>query len=86
MWGMRGTRGMFTKIPGNLLEDSGECCYFIIPGNVEEDSGECSRRFRGMFERIPGNLNLDLFCEILLISYQILQLNCEKTNEYFLRY
>ena len=86
MLGMRGTRGMFTKIPGNLLEDSGECCYFIIPGNVEEDSGECSRRFRGMFERIPGNLNLDLFCEILLIFYQILQLNCEKTNEYFLRY
>ena len=91
--GMRGTRGMFTRIPGNLLEDSGECYYFNIPGNVEEDSGECSerfrgtfeeipgnvpedygecsrkfrRRFRGMFERIPGNLNLDLFCEILLI-------------------
>ena len=86
---MRGTRGIFTKIPGNLLGDSGECCYFIISGNVEEDSGEyskrfrgmfpkipwnaeedsgeCSRRFRGMFERIPRNLNLDLFCEILLI-------------------
>ena len=25
MWGMRGTRGMFTKIPENLLEDSGDC-------------------------------------------------------------
>ena len=37
---MRGMRGMFTRIPGNLLEDSGECCYFIIPGNVDEDSGE----------------------------------------------
>ena len=35
---MRGTRGMFTRIPGNLLEDSGECYYFNIPGNVEEDS------------------------------------------------
>ena len=30
----------FCLFPGNLLEDSGECCYFIIPGNVDEDSGE----------------------------------------------
>ena len=108
MRGMRGTQGMFTRIPGNLLEDPAECYYFNIPGNVSEDSGECSRRFRGMFKKIPGNvqrnsrecsrrfrgmvkkisgnLNLDLFCEILLIFYQILQLNCEKTKEYFLRY
>ena len=50
---------MFTKIPGNLLEDSGECCYFIIPGNVEEDSGECSRRFREMLKKIPGNVRED---------------------------
>ena len=55
MRGMRGTRGMFTRILGNLLQDSGEYCYFIIPGNVEEDSGECSKRFRGMFLKIPGN-------------------------------
>ena len=34
---MRGTREMFTRIPGNLLEDSRECYYFSIPGNVEED-------------------------------------------------
>ena len=53
--GMRGTRGMFTRVPGNLLEDSGECYYFNIPGTVEEDSGECSRWFRGMFKKIPGN-------------------------------
>ena len=46
---------MFTRIPGNLLEDSRECCYFIIRGNDEEDSGECSRRFRGMFPKILGN-------------------------------
>ena len=52
--GMRGTRGMFTRILENLLQDSGECCYFIIPGNVEEDSGECSKRFRGMFPKISG--------------------------------
>ena len=41
MRGMWGTRGMFTKIPGNLLEDSGECHHFNIPGNVQEHSGEC---------------------------------------------
>ena len=52
--GMQGTRGMFTRIPGNLLEDSGECSHFSIPGNVPEDSGECYQRFRGMFEKIPG--------------------------------
>ena len=63
------------------------------PGNVEKDSGECSRGFRGMFKRFRGmlkkilrNLNLDLFCEVLLNFYQILQLNCGKTKEYFLRY
>ena len=39
--GMPGTQGMFTRIPGNLLEDSGECCYFNIPLNVLEDYGEC---------------------------------------------
>ena len=108
MRGIRGTRGMFTSIPGNLLEDSGECYYFNIPGNVPEDCGECPRRFRGMFKKtsgsvqrdsgecsrgfrgmlkkILGNLNLDLFCEILPVFYQILQLKCEKTKEYFLRY
>ena len=59
MQGMRGTRGMFTRIPGNLSENSGECYYFNIPANVEEDSGECSNRFRGMFEEIPGNVRGD---------------------------
>ena len=51
-----GMRGMFTRIPGNLLEDSGECYYLNIPGNVQEDFGECSKRFRGMFQKIPGNV------------------------------
>ena len=82
---------MFQKIPKNVPEHSKN-----VPenfGNVAEDSGECSKRFRGMFkkiqgmyERIPGNLNLDLFCEILLVFYEILLLNSEKTKEYFLRY
>ena len=119
MRGMQGTRGMFTRIPGNLLEDSGEYYYFNIPGNVPKDSGECSkgfrgvlkkipgnirrrfqgifekisgnvpedsgkcsRRFRGMLKKISGNLNLYLFCEILLIFYQILQLKCAKILRY----
>ena len=45
MRGMQGTRGMFTMIPGNLLEDSWECSHISITGNAREDSGECSRRF-----------------------------------------
>ena len=54
-----GMRGMFTRIAGNLLEDSGECHYFNIPGNVPEDFGEYSRGFRGMFKKIPGNVRRD---------------------------
>ena len=57
-----------------------------ISENVEEDFGECSIGFREKLKKISGNLNLDLFCEILLIFYQILQLKCEKTKEYFLWY
>ena len=70
---------MFIKIPRNVQEDFGECSkrfrgmFKKISGNVRKDSGECSKRFRGMFKKIPGNLNLDLFCKILLIFYQILQ-------------
>ena len=84
--------GMFKKIPRNVRRDSGECSrrfrgmFEEIPGNVEEDSGECSRRFRGILKKISANVNLKFFCEILLIFYQILQLKCEKTKEYFLRY
>ena len=63
--GMQGTRGMFTRIPGNLLEDSGECSrrfrgmFQRIPGNVRADSGECSERVRGMLKQIPGNVQKD---------------------------
>ena len=56
MWGMQ---GMFTRIPGNILEDSGEYYHFSIPGNAQEDFGECSREFWGMFEKIPGNVQED---------------------------
>ena len=68
MPGMRGTRGMFTRIPGNLLEDSRECRHFNIsggcsrgfqgtllkiPGNVQEDSRECYKRLPGMLLKTP---------------------------------
>ena len=59
MRGMHRIRGMFTRIPGNLLENSEECSHFSIPGNARKDSGECSRRFRGMFQEIPGNVIKD---------------------------
>ena len=59
MRGMQRMQGMFTRIPGNLLEDSGECSHFSSPGNIREDSGECSRRFRGMLLKIPGNARED---------------------------
>ena len=65
MRGIRGTRGMFTSIPGNLLEDSGECYYFNIRGNVQEDSGEYSRGFRGMLKKIPGNVRRGTWSDFL---------------------
>ena len=36
---MQGMRGMFTWIPGNLLDDSAECYHLNIPRNVREDTG-----------------------------------------------
>ena len=68
MPGIQGTRGMSTRIPGILLEDSGFsfCSHFSIPGmlkkipgNVPKDSGKRSRRFRGMLLKIPGNVRED---------------------------
>ena len=65
-------QGMFDKILGKVIKDSGECSRRFqgillkipgqlekIPGNAREDSGECSRRFQGMFQRIPGNIPAD---------------------------
>ena len=59
MQGMQGTRGMSTRILGNLLGDSRECSHFSIAGNVVKDFGECSKRFRGIFQQIPGNVIKD---------------------------
>ena len=55
MRGMQGTRRIFTRIPGNPLEDCGECSHFSILGNAQENSGELLERFLGMFGKIPGN-------------------------------
>ena len=59
MRGMQGTRGMSTRILGNLLGNSGECYHFSIAGNVVKDFGECSKRFRGIFQKIPRNVIKD---------------------------
>ena len=56
---MRGTQGMFTRIPGNVTILTFRRMLKKIPGNVEDDSGECLSRFRGMFEEIPGNVRRD---------------------------
>ena len=65
---------MFIRIPGNLLEDSGQCFHFNIfqemfekiLENVQEDSAGCSKRFPemllkilGIFEKIPLNIPED---------------------------
>ena len=39
--GMQGTRGMFTRIPGNVLILAFRGIFEKIPGNVIKDSGEC---------------------------------------------
>ena len=39
--GMQGTRGMFTRIPGNVLILAFRGIFEKIPGNAREDSGEC---------------------------------------------
>ena len=72
--GMRetGNGWMFTRIPGNLLEDSGEYSRRFRrifqkilgnvsedPGDAQEDSRECSRRFGGMLPKIPRNVQED---------------------------
>ena len=59
MRGMHGTRGMLTRIPGNVLILAFWGIFEKIPGNVIKDSGECSRRFRGMLLKIPGNARED---------------------------
>ena len=42
MPGMRETREMFTRIPGNVIILTFRGMFQMIPGNVQEDSRECS--------------------------------------------
>ena len=56
---MQGMRGIFTRIPRNVLFLAFRRMLGKIPGNVQEDSGECSRRFPRMLEKIPGNVQED---------------------------
>ena len=56
---------MFTRIPGNLFEDSGNVNILRSRGMLKkipwdvEDYGESSRRFGEMFKKIPGNVRKD---------------------------
>ena len=68
---------MLKKIPGNVLEDSGECfkrfrgMFEKIPGNVPEDSGECWQRFSRMlrkFERFIMQLSENRI-ELYILKY-----------------
>ena len=84
MQGIWRAQGMFTRIPGSLLEESGKCYYFDIPGNSEEDSGEYSRRF-------PGNAQEDSrecwqrFSRMLKkIEHFIMQLNENRIKGYII--
>ena len=61
MRGIQETQEMFSKILGNLLEDSREYWFFNFPllmilGNVQEDSREYQRKFRVIFKKIPENV------------------------------
>ena len=55
-------RGMWPKIPGNVLKHFGECRQTFrgmwpnILGNVLKHSGECRQIFRGMSPNILGNV------------------------------
>ena len=59
MRGMQGTRGMFSRIPGNVVILLFRGMFEKIPGNVSEDSVECSQRFWEMLKKILGNVRED---------------------------
>ena len=65
-------RGMSLNIQGMAL---------YIPGNILKQSAECRQTFRGMFQKTRQNLNFDLCHEILLVFYQLLLLNSNKSRE-----
>ena len=59
MCAMQGTWRIFTRVSGNLLDDSAKCYHFKIPRNVQQESGKCLRRFDRMFKKILGNVEED---------------------------
>ena len=59
MRGVRGTWGMFTRIPGNVFFLILRGMFKKIPRNAQEDSGESWKRFRGMLKKILGNVEKD---------------------------
>ena len=50
---------MFTRIPGNPQEDSGECYHFNILENGRKDSGMFFQDSFEFFLKIPGNVIKD---------------------------
>ena len=56
MRGRQGSRGMFTRIPGNVLILAFRGMFEKIPGNIIKDSGECSRRSQEKIWKIPGSV------------------------------
>ena len=78
-WGNIVFRGMLPSILGNIAKHSGECRK-TFQGNILKHSEERRQTFREMFQD-SLNLNFDLLCQILIIFYQILLLNCYKTKE-----
>ena len=66
MRGMQDMKGMFTRGPVNLLEESEEWYNFRILRNVGKDSAECSRiskkfwrRSLKILKKIPGKVEKD---------------------------
>ena len=69
---------MFTRIPGNFLEDSAECYYFNIPGNAQEDFEESKFRFilwnLALFLSNSANKmrkNKGIFSALLITTYNL---------------
>ena len=52
-----------------------------ISGNILKQSAECRQTSRGMFQKTRQNLNFDLCHDILLVFYQLLLLNSNKSRE-----
>ena len=83
-------REILENIPGNVWEDSEEYYWTKIPGNVRENSGKCSRRFRRIQVSVSVfSWNVVCFYEILvLLCYETMkkQLLGKSYKKYFRLY